>query len=164
MMPMSAAGHSRPTHSASAPTNVRYAYDSDRSRHQCKLTLSAINERLHRSRIRFAVSVALHAIGLKYRSTIRPGVLSENHIRTYWGIEPKDDKLMRMNAQTARIEARSVYIPERAHWLDEFRKELLAFPASRHNDQIDAFSQALDHAFNNRRRGEVSCSVVRGMI
>jgi predicted phage terminase large subunit-like protein len=79
-------------------------------------------------------------------------------------VEPKDDKLMRMNAQTARIEAGSVYLPERAHWLDEFRKELLAFPASRHNDQIDAFSQALDHAFNPRRRGEVSVSFVRGMI
>jgi predicted phage terminase large subunit-like protein len=79
-------------------------------------------------------------------------------------VEPKDDKVMRMNAQTARIEAGSVYLPERAHWLDEFRKELLAFPASRHNDQIDAFSQALDHAFNPRRRGEVSVSFVRGMI
>jgi predicted phage terminase large subunit-like protein len=79
-------------------------------------------------------------------------------------VEPKDDKVIRMNAQTARIEAGSVYLPERAHWLDEFRKELLAFPASRHNDQIDAFSQALDHAFNRRRRGEVSVSFVTGMI
>ena len=59
---------------------------------------------------------------------------------------------MRMNAQTARIEAGSIYLPERAHWLDEFRKELLAFPAGRHNDQIDAFSQGLNHVFNRRRQ------------
>jgi predicted phage terminase large subunit-like protein len=78
-------------------------------------------------------------------------------------VEPKDDKLIRMNAQTARIEAGSVHLPERAHWLDEFRKEVLAFPASRHNDQIDAFSQALDHAFNPRRRGEFSVSIVKGL-
>ena len=77
--------------------------------------------------------------------------------------EPKDDKLMRMNGQTARIEAGSVYLPARAPWLDEFRKELLAFPASRHNDQIDAFSQGLDHAFNRRRRGEFSQGFVRGL-
>jgi len=67
-------------------------------------------------------------------------------------VEPRDDKMMRMNAQTARIEAGSIYLPERAHWLDEFRKELLAFPAGRHNDQIDAFSQGLNHVFNRRRQ------------
>jgi predicted phage terminase large subunit-like protein len=77
--------------------------------------------------------------------------------------EPKDDKVMRMNAQTARIEAGSVYLPERAAWLDEFRKELVAFPASRHSDQIDAFSQGLEHVFNSRRRGEFAWGVVRGM-
>jgi len=79
-------------------------------------------------------------------------------------IEPKDDKLMRMNAQTARIEAGSISLPQRAEWLDEFRKELLAFPASRHNDQIDALSQGLDYAFNPRRRGEVSWKFVSGMV
>ena len=79
-------------------------------------------------------------------------------------IEPKDDKVMRMNAQTARIEAGSIYLPQRAEWLDEFRKELLAFPASRHNDQIDALSQGLDYAFNPRRRGEVSWKFVSGMV
>lgn len=55
---------------------------------------------------------------------------------------------MRMNAQTARIEAGSVWIPRTASWLDDFRRELLAFPAGRHNDQVDALSQALHRAFN----------------
>ena len=66
-------------------------------------------------------------------------------------VEPKGDKTMRMDAQTARIEAGSVFLPRTADWLGDFRQELMAFPASRHTDQIDAFSQALDHAFNARR-------------
>ena len=66
-----------------------------------------------------------------------------------------------MNAQTARIEARSVSLPRRAGWLDEFRREVLAFPAGRYSDQVDALSQALNHAFNPQRRGEVSVGFVK---
>jgi predicted phage terminase large subunit-like protein len=57
---------------------------------------------------------------------------------------------MRMNAQTARIEAGSVVVPRRAPWLDEFRRELMAFPAGRHDDQVDALSQGLQRAFDYR--------------
>jgi predicted phage terminase large subunit-like protein len=68
-------------------------------------------------------------------------------------VDPEGDKAMRMNAQTARIEAGSVFLPSRAGWLDDFRREILAFPAGRYTDQVDAFSQALKRAFT--RRGEV---------
>ncbi len=78
-------------------------------------------------------------------------------------IDPDGDKVMRMNAQTAPIEAGSVLLPKRAGWLDEFRRELLAFPAGRYTDQVDAFSQALSRAFD-RRRGEVSSQHVIGLI
>jgi predicted phage terminase large subunit-like protein len=67
-------------------------------------------------------------------------------------VDPDGEKVMRMNAQTARIEAGSVLLPKRASWLDEFRREILAFPAGRYNDQVDAFSQALNRAFNRRGR------------
>jgi len=63
------------------------------------------------------------------------------------GVHPEGDKVMRMTAQTAPIEAGSVHLPIRAAWLDEFKKELLSFPMSRHDDQIDAFSQGLQRAF-----------------
>lgn len=43
---------------------------------------------------------------------------------------------MRMNAQTARIEAGAVHIPAHAGWLDAFRSEILAFPAGRYDDQV----------------------------
>ena len=56
-----------------------------------------------------------------------------------------------MNAQAARIEAGSVHRPRQAQWLDEFFQEVLAFPASRHTDQIDALSQALNYAFKTIR-------------
>jgi predicted phage terminase large subunit-like protein len=63
------------------------------------------------------------------------------------GIMPEGDKIMRMAAQTAVIEAGAVHLPARAPWLEEFKKELLSFPASKHDDQIDALSQALQRAF-----------------
>ena len=74
-------------------------------------------------------------------------------------VKPEGDKVMRMNAQTARIEAGSVLLPTRASWLDEFRRELRAFPAGRYSDQVDAFSQALNRAFN--RRGSFSWGYVK---
>ena len=78
-------------------------------------------------------------------------------------VEPQGDKVMRMNQQTARIEAGSVFLPKHAPWLDEFRRELLAFPAGRYSDQADAFSQALNRV-DNRRGGEFSQGWVRGLI
>ena len=73
--------------------------------------------------------------------------LKREHIHAV-GVMPKEDKAIRMNAQTARIEAGSVLLPRKAHWLDDFFQEVLAFPASRYTDQIDALSQALNYVFN----------------
>jgi predicted phage terminase large subunit-like protein len=69
-------------------------------------------------------------------------------------ISPEESKVMRMNAHTAPIEAGAVWLPRRAHWLEEFRREILSFPSSRHNDQVDAFSQGLDRAFKRSFHGE----------
>lgn len=76
-------------------------------------------------------------------------------------VHPKGDKVMRMNAQLARIEAGSVWLPERAHWLEDFRHELMAFPAGRYDDQVDALSQALARAFE--RGARLFVSTVRGL-
>ena len=62
-------------------------------------------------------------------------------------IAPEGDKVLRMSEQTARIEAGSVLLPRQAPWLDEFRREVLAFPYCRYNDQVDALSQGLKRAF-----------------
>jgi predicted phage terminase large subunit-like protein len=66
------------------------------------------------------------------------------------GIEPGGEKTLRMAAQTAPIEAGAVHLPAHASWLDEFKKEILSFPVSKHDDQIDALSQALQRAFAPR--------------
>ncbi|MGB9367330.1 MAG: phage terminase large subunit [Xanthobacteraceae bacterium] len=60
-------------------------------------------------------------------------------------IKPEGDKQMRMYANTAKIESGSVHVPRRAPWLDAFRHEILAFPAGRADDQVDALSQALTY-------------------
>ena len=56
---------------------------------------------------------------------------------------PEGDKVMRLHAQSVRFEAGEVVLPERAPWLDDFLAELLAFPAGRHDDQVDSLTQAL---------------------
>jgi len=62
------------------------------------------------------------------------------------GINPEGDKVMRMVAQAAPIEAGAVHLPSTAPWLDEFKKEILSFPRGRHDDQVDALSQGLQRA------------------
>ena len=73
-------------------------------------------------------------------------------------VDPQGDKVMR-NQQTARIEARSVWLPRQAPWLDEFRHEVMAFHVCRYSDQVDALSQGFNRAFD-RSAGEFSCGFV----
>jgi predicted phage terminase large subunit-like protein len=55
------------------------------------------------------------------------------------------EKRARLMAQSARFEARQVFLPREAHWLGLFLSELLAFPMGRHDDQVDSTSQALKY-------------------
>jgi predicted phage terminase large subunit-like protein len=73
--------------------------------------------------------------------------LRRDHIYAI-GINPEGDKIMRMAGQTAAIESGAVHLPASAAWIEDFKKELLSFPASKHDDQIDALSQALQRAFD----------------
>jgi len=38
-----------------------------------------------------------------------------------------------------------VFLPRQADWLADYLSELLAFPLARHDDQVDATSQALKY-------------------
>ena len=80
------------------------------------------------------------------------------NVTTY---KPDTDKRARVIAQIDLFAGGSVRFPRRAAWLEEFTAELLAFPG-RHDDQVDALTQGL--AWGRSRRGEVSTSVVGGMI
>jgi predicted phage terminase large subunit-like protein len=57
--------------------------------------------------------------------------------------KPEGDKLSRMHAQSAKIEAGHVHVPRHADWLDDFFIEVTQFPRGRHDDQVDALSQFL---------------------
>ena len=67
------------------------------------------------------------------------------------GIKPEGDKRVRMEAQSARFEARQVHLPKEAPWLSAFLHEMLAFPMARHDDQIDSVSQFLNWAESHFR-------------
>ena len=61
------------------------------------------------------------------------------------GVKPEHTKETRMSLASAKFEARQVYLPQRASWLPELEAELFSFPGSKHDDQIDSISQALEH-------------------
>ena len=75
--------------------------------------------------------------------------------------KPIMDKVMRMNAQLARIEAGCVHLPRHAAWSEDFLRELMAFPAAKYDDQVDALSQGLDRAFSNRNF--MYCGPIKGL-
>ena len=58
---------------------------------------------------------------------------------------PGTDKVMRLHAHTTAFESGRVLLPQTAPWLDDYMAELTGFPGSRHDDQVDATTQALAH-------------------
>ncbi|PWC64001.1 hypothetical protein TSH7_10005 [Azospirillum sp. TSH7] len=55
-----------------------------------------------------------------------------------------NDKVARVNAVLPLIEGGRVFLPSFAPWLEAFEEECGQFPASAHDDQVDALSLALD--------------------
>ena len=66
-------------------------------------------------------------------------------------IEPEGDKVTRMSAVSARIEAGHVHLPERSSWMPDFETEVLQFPYGRFDDQVDSMSQFLNWHRNKMR-------------
>ncbi len=69
--------------------------------------------------------------------------LREGARALFLGWRPKGDKESRMIGQTGKLEAGTVMFADKAKWWLELRKELLAFPYGRYDDQVDALSQLL---------------------
>ncbi|WP_435018481.1 phage terminase large subunit [Tundrisphaera sp. TA3] len=59
-------------------------------------------------------------------------------------ILPRGDKETRASAVSALVEAGKVFVPEQAAWLTDFEMELMTFPNSVHDDQVDSLSQFLE--------------------
>lgn len=77
-----------------------------------------------------------------------------NHpgIGTVLGRKPVGDKIVRMEAQTALIEGGYVHLPREAPWLAVYFNELLGFPNTTYDDQVDSTSQFLAY-FAGKRIG-----------
>jgi predicted phage terminase large subunit-like protein len=58
---------------------------------------------------------------------------------------PGADKVMRLHACSDRFENGCVLFPRIAPWLDEYILELIGFPGTKHDDQVDSTTQALDY-------------------
>jgi len=54
------------------------------------------------------------------------------------------DKVTRVSVVLPLIEGGRVFLPEKAEWLDDFVHECETFPASAHDDQVDAMAMGLD--------------------
>lgn len=62
------------------------------------------------------------------------------------GLKPSGSKTDRMDHASGCFDAKQVHLPKSAGWLAEFLHELLGFPSSRHDDQVDSVSQFLNWA------------------
>lgn len=58
-------------------------------------------------------------------------------------IRPKSDKVTRLTLVSPLFEKAMVLLPAKAPWLDVLLEELLCFPHSEHDDQVDSVSQFL---------------------
>ena len=74
--------------------------------------------------------------------------LKNDGFYTAEAVKPKGDKIIRLQAVTAMIEAGQVVIPAETSWLEDYLHELTMFPASKYDDQVDSTSQALGYVIN----------------
>lgn len=70
-------------------------------------------------------------------------LLNRQGVRGIIPIDPVGSKEDRIAAQSTLIEGGRVFIPESAPWIEEFKREVNAFPRGAHDDQLDALAQLL---------------------
>jgi predicted phage terminase large subunit-like protein len=62
---------------------------------------------------------------------------------SYEVLKPLTDKMVRANPLRGRMQLGKVFFDKQARWFTELLKELLHFPAGKHDDQVDALSWAI---------------------
>jgi predicted phage terminase large subunit-like protein len=75
--------------------------------------------------------------------------------RSVIAINPEADKVTRVAKVSAQFEAGSVHFPKNASWVDCLKAELLGFPNTRYDDQVDSVAQALSW-MSQHRQSQVS--------
>jgi predicted phage terminase large subunit-like protein len=66
-------------------------------------------------------------------------------------IKPIGDKIERLASASIAFEQRRIFFPQNASWLPELERELLGFPKTKHDDQVDSVSQFLNWALTDGR-------------
>ena len=67
-------------------------------------------------------------------------------------VNPMGNKISRANAITYVIRTGFVHLPRKVEWLNDFVEECASFPNGKHDDQVDAMTQALNQIMNERAR------------
>lgn len=62
---------------------------------------------------------------------------------------PRLSKQDRLAKASVQLQSGNFLLPAAAPWLEDFRRELLAFPDGRNDDQVDALSQFVEFAFRS---------------
>jgi predicted phage terminase large subunit-like protein len=75
-------------------------------------------------------------------------------------IEPDGSKLARAHAITSYWEAGNIKIPANKQWTQTFIDEVLGFPSTVHDDQVDAMTQAIRYLFPLRGKLNISKSTI----
>jgi predicted phage terminase large subunit-like protein len=60
-------------------------------------------------------------------------------------VKVTNSKEARASVKSSMFEGGRVFFPTRASWLSELENELLSFPGSLHDDQVDSIVHALDY-------------------
>lgn len=62
---------------------------------------------------------------------------------TYELLQPLTDKMVRANPLKGRMQIGKVYFAKNAAWFSDLQKEMLRFPAGKHDDQVDSLAWAV---------------------
>lgn len=89
---------------------------------------------------------------------VRQEIVGENRYDIF-GRQPKLDKPTRMDRLMAIFEGGHFFLPAHADWLAEFSTELLTFPHTDNDDQVDALMLALED-FKEREYSDLAYSGV----
>ncbi len=68
---------------------------------------------------------------------------TERFYPSYEVLKPLTDKMVRANPLRGRMQLKKVFYDKHAPWFPTYQKELLHFPAGKHDDQVDATSWAV---------------------
>lgn len=86
-----------------------------------------------------------------------PGIISMLKSSVYGIIEinPKDSKDSRASAISPLFKAGNIKLParERHPWIEAYKEELISFPDGKHDDQVDATTQALLYLCGGNKNG-----------